>query len=504
MQPRGAGHLAAAARTCTAAAAVVAAFALVTALLPHQQQHLPQPQQQQEGASFAPASAAAVNTAPAAAAGDRAAASAPPPPPALQAPFPPLLRPPAVGVGGAGQQTLRQRALALAAERRVPSAVSLLELIPHVRKHFDAWSSGGDRSAAACGPDWYGDARPGPDGGLEPVSVHSAPIVCGSHTCEVHFSRSSGSKTGKSMQIPCVELKRLNSIRKDKAAYKKLQLDVMKSLKRGNLDAYRQCQLHPQWRTPGVREAYARLRLLCCRTAAAQKPQEVRAAPRRVFIDFGARSPPPPGADDFDWFAPVREFAEVVPSATKPPVSSLPRYPADFDEVHAFEIDASYRPAWERRRAERASEPRPAAVHFHNAAASVKAGHVLIRNSTAMFAIVGKEACAQQACVRVPSVDSAAWLRAQLKPEDWVVLKVDVEGFEYELLGHLHAAGVLQHLVDELFVELHDQQMHSHLQAQSAVLFTVKDRQWRCPNATCNAAYLLALREAGVAAHDWV
>jgi FkbM family methyltransferase len=57
--------------------------------------------------------------------------------------------------------------------------------------------------------------------------------------------------------------------------------------------------------------------------------------------------------------------------------------------------------------------------------------------------------------VEVPSIDFAAWLRDNTRPDDFVVLKLDVEGAEYPIIDHLlkgDAAG----RIDILFIEFHN------------------------------------------------
>ena len=61
----------------------------------------------------------------------------------------------------------------------------------------------------------------------------------------------------------------------------------------------------------------------------------------------------------------------------------------------------------------------------------------------------------------VPSLDFALWLSAHVKPQDFVVVKMDIEGMEFELLPHLIQRGVAP-LIDELFVECHCVESFNH------------------------------------------
>mmetsp|Transcript_28514 Transcript_28514/g.80447 ORF Transcript_28514/g.80447 Transcript_28514/m.80447 type:complete len:336 (+) Transcript_28514:255-1262(+) len=52
------------------------------------------------------------------------------------------------------------------------------------------------------------------------------------------------------------------------------------------------------------------------------------------------------------------------------------------------------------------------------------------------------------------AIDFDAWLKDNITPEDFVVLKLDIEGAEHEVLEKMVSSGTI-HLVDELFVECH-------------------------------------------------
>ena len=55
-----------------------------------------------------------------------------------------------------------------------------------------------------------------------------------------------------------------------------------------------------------------------------------------------------------------------------------------------------------------------------------------------------------------PHLDAVRFINdtVHAHPEDWIVLKVDIEGDEYQLLSHLEKSGVLP-LIDELACEFH-------------------------------------------------
>lgn len=57
--------------------------------------------------------------------------------------------------------------------------------------------------------------------------------------------------------------------------------------------------------------------------------------------------------------------------------------------------------------------------------------------------------------VEVPSIDFAAWLCDNTRQEDFVLLKLDVEGAEYPILDHLLASDAAGR-IDILFIEFHN------------------------------------------------
>jgi FkbM family methyltransferase len=88
------------------------------------------------------------------------------------------------------------------------------------------------------------------------------------------------------------------------------------------------------------------------------------------------------------------------------------------------------------------------------------------------------------------SINIAEWLQRTARAQDYVVMKMDIEGAEYAVAPHLIESGAA-HLIDELFIEVHTD-INSCCRAQN-------DRRW------ADAMALVArLRKAGVYAHAWV
>jgi FkbM family methyltransferase len=57
-------------------------------------------------------------------------------------------------------------------------------------------------------------------------------------------------------------------------------------------------------------------------------------------------------------------------------------------------------------------------------------------------------------CVRVPCIDFAYWIKKNCSKDDFIVLKLDIEGAEYQVLSHMIEEDVLD-WIDELYIEWH-------------------------------------------------
>lgn len=56
--------------------------------------------------------------------------------------------------------------------------------------------------------------------------------------------------------------------------------------------------------------------------------------------------------------------------------------------------------------------------------------------------------------LKVHTVSLVEWMMRSFRPIDYVFLKIDVEGMEYEILQHLFAQGGVS-IVDEISIEFH-------------------------------------------------
>ena len=64
--------------------------------------------------------------------------------------------------------------------------------------------------------------------------------------------------------------------------------------------------------------------------------------------------------------------------------------------------------------------------------------------------------------MQVPLLNFSRWLQQNVVAEDFVVVKMDIEGSEYEVLPSLLRSRAVT-LVDELLLEVHYSRMEGHL-----------------------------------------
>ena len=91
-----------------------------------------------------------------------------------------------------------------------------------------------------------------------------------------------------------------------------------------------------------------------------------------------------------------------------------------------------------------------------------------------------------------PAIDIADWLRRTVRPDDFVVVKMDIEGAEYDVVPHLLREQVAN-LIDELFLEIHTE--------TNTCCKPPHDVGRHRPDAI---RLLQSLRDAGVYAHEWL
>jgi len=96
--------------------------------------------------------------------------------------------------------------------------------------------------------------------------------------------------------------------------------------------------------------------------------------------------------------------------------------------------------------------------------------------------------------VQVQTLDVADLLHRRVTPRDYMVVKMDIEGAEYEVVPHLISAGVAP-LIDEMFLEVHAQLPGSSSRRKPLVSGKSKQSSFNL---------LQSLRAAGVYAHLWL
>ena len=130
----------------------------------------------------------------------------------------------------------------------------------------------------------------------------------------------------------------------------------------------------------------------------------------------------------------------------------LEKYP-DLDQIHAFEPDPQN---YAELQAKHGGGKR---VSIYNAAATAEVGEANLYQGVEYGKLGGsllesKSNIDTSSSTTVQCMDFSEFLREHFSPEDHVILKIDIEGGEYELLEKLLENGAIS-LVTELYVEWH-------------------------------------------------
>jgi hypothetical protein len=195
-----------------------------------------------------------------------------------------------------------------------------------------------------------------------------------------------------------------------------------------------------------------------------QMRRAVAAAPRRVWIDVGARFYP---KGSTAWFAEHYHGARSFEAVCFELLDLEATYPASIKKGFFRKFEFIRAAAW--------THGRGVVIK------GVKMGRVLDEH-------VDRKLSGKLPEWKAPSVDLGAYLLANFTKADFVVLKMDIEGGEWVLLPHLLSTGALD-LVDELMLECHPQNTgppKNMLLHQSCIDF------------------INHFRSKGVFAHDWI
>ena len=74
----------------------------------------------------------------------------------------------------------------------------------------------------------------------------------------------------------------------------------------------------------------------------------------------------------------------------------------------------------------------------------------------------------------VEGLDFSRWLFKNVSKDDYCILKMDIEGAEYEVIEHMNETGAIE-LVDELYLEVHGLKCNKSFEDSMSMLQTVTD-----------------------------
>ena len=188
---------------------------------------------------------------------------------------------------------------------------------------------------------------------------------------------------------------------------------------------------------------------------ALRHPSTVQPGARRIYIDLGARNPKGHEAS-------IEYFQRQYPGGST-------------FYVYAFEADSRFKPMY---------KGLPNTTYIDAAVATFD-GECYFTKDLRMSNSMSRTQ--QGNDLGIKCVDLVKWLHHHVKPEDLVVMKMDVEKAEFELLPALLKSPKTARLVDELMLECH------HAET------------WDLPPATYGDCLEMfrSLQAAGIWTHEW-
>lgn len=101
-------------------------------------------------------------------------------------------------------------------------------------------------------------------------------------------------------------------------------------------------------------------------------------------------------------------------------------------------------------------------VEFHNEGVWIEDGEskMTVHDWTVGYSLFNTHPrhYGREPSIPIKVIDFSKWIRENLKQEDYIILKLDVEGSEYKVLAKMFADGTIDY-INKLYIEFHDHWM---------------------------------------------
>lgn len=200
--------------------------------------------------------------------------------------------------------------------------------------------------------------------------------------------------------------------------------------------------------------------------------------PRYVYVDVGARSY---GSSIVSWFK-----------------KQYPKQKKTF-EIYAIEADSTF---YDQYKSKKGVTLLPYAAWVKNETLKFEInedpGHKEVEKGRGMGRIqpvqTGGGSASSSNVDQIQGFDFAEWLKNSVSEKDYVVMKMDVEGTEFDLIPRLFKTGAIC-LIDELFLECHYNRWQKCCPGERTAKYQKTYKQ--CLNL------FTSLRKSGVLVHQW-
>ena len=140
-------------------------------------------------------------------------------------------------------------------------------------------------------------------------------------------------------------------------------------------------------------------------------------------------------------------------------------------EIHSFEANSALFSHF------RKYEKEPN-IHFHPKAVWIEEGSVDFYIGTHDGSSTRKDkktGSLSKKPVSVPAIDLASWIKSTFAIDDYVILKVDIEGGEYDLIPHLLATDTFKY-VDKFYIEFHNWKVDVDVERDAELIQQISDQ----------------------------
>jgi FkbM family methyltransferase len=154
-------------------------------------------------------------------------------------------------------------------------------------------------------------------------------------------------------------------------------------------------------------------------------------------------------------------------------IETFKRYRTDWEqfEIHSFEANPNLKKHFDKYSTLKN-------FNFHSTAVWISDGNIkfyIDASSTAFGSSlnVDKDNVSDSRFELIDSIDISNWIFSNFKQDDFIILKLDIEGSEYDVINHMIDTNSISY-INILFVEFHDHKLKNKFKKYDSVMIIQK------------------------------